>query len=241
MIICLYVGVSACFAKKVSYALCRDSFEKTKLNKVKRIPKRGKYDKESIYSVLDEGLVCHVGFCTTDGPVVIPMAYGRDGDFLYLHGSTASRLTKANKYDAPICCTVTLLDGLVVARSVFHHSMQYRSVVVFGTANEVTDEEERGHALRLITNHIIRDRWEEARAPSPAELKATRVLKVEIDSASLKQNDGGPNDDQSDLDDNKYWAGVLPIERSFGTPQEDPNNAPSVPCPPNIQNYSRRT
>lgn len=216
-----------------------DSFEKTSQNKVRRLPLRGKYDKESIYRVLDEGLVCHVGFTTTDGPFVIPMAYGRDGDNLYLHGSTASRLSKTNKFDAPVCCTVTLLDGLIIARSLFHHSMQYRSVVAFGIANEITDENERDHALKVITSHIIPNRWEDSRIPSPSELKATRILKVEIESASLKANDGGPGDDEPDIAENKYWAGVIPIQQTYGEPKEDEKHPPSVACPDNVKNYSR--
>mmetsp|Transcript_16101 Transcript_16101/g.20594 ORF Transcript_16101/g.20594 Transcript_16101/m.20594 type:complete len:223 (-) Transcript_16101:28-696(-) len=216
-----------------------DSFDKTSQNKVKRLPKKGKYDKESVYRVLDEGLVCHVGFCTDDGPIVIPMAYGRDADVIYLHGSTASRMTKANKTESPVCCTVTLLDGLVIARSLFNHSMAYRSVVVFGTANEVSEEEERNHALQVITDHIIPGRWEDARAPSPAELKATRVLKVSIESASLKESGLAPDDDKKDITDNAFWAGSIPIHTVFGEATPDQSTPPSVDCPANISSYQR--
>ena len=219
--------------------MSQDCFPKTAQNKIRRLPKRGKYDKESVYKVLDEGLVCHVGFTTSDGPFVIPMVYGRDGDNLYLHGSIASRLTKTNKFDAPVCCTVTLLDGLVIARSLFHHSMQYRSVVAFGIANEITEEAELDHAVRVITNHIVKGRDQESRGVSPTEFKATRFLKVEIESASFKGNDGGPNDDDSDIEENKYWAGVIPVKQTFGEPIPDAVHPPSVECPSNIKNYSR--
>ena len=167
------------------------------------------------------------------------MAYGRDGDYLYLHGSIASRLTKTNKFDAPVCCTVTLLDGLVIARSLFNHSMQYRSVVIFGTANEITEASEIDRAIQVITNHIIPGRDQQSRCASPAELKATRFLKVEIESASLKLSENGPEDDASDIEENKYWAGVIPIKQTFGDPIPDQIHPPKEECPPNILNYKR--
>ena len=211
------------------------------MNKVRRVPKKAIYEKDAIYQVLDEGLVAHVGIYGEDSPLVIPMVYGRDGDHLYLHGSIASRFTKTTKDDASVCCTVTLLDGLIFARSLFHHSMQYRSVMVFGQANEVTDEEERMHALRVITDHIAKDRWEESRPPNETEMKATRIIKVPIESASMKKGAKPPEDEKEDIEENKYWAGVIPVQRIFGEPIPDPNHPPSVPCPDNIKNYSRPT
>ena len=216
-----------------------DSFPKTDQNKVKRLPKKGVYDKVAIYKVVDEALVAHVGFSGEHGPVVIPMIYGRDGDKLYLHGSTASRFTKATKEDTAVCCTITLLDGLIFARSLFNHSMQYRSVMVFGQADEVTDEAEREHALRVITSHLLEGRWDDARSPSPAELKATRVIRVPIDSASMKASASPPDDEKADIVENKYWAGVVPMETTFGEPIPDPNHPPVADCPPGITNYSR--
>ena len=189
-------------------------------NKVKRIPKRGFYDKPTIYSILDAAFVCHVGFVVDNQPFVIPTSYGRDGNKIYLHGATTSRMMKALKKGIPVCLTVTHIDGLVLARSVFHHSINYRSVVVFGTAHLVPNEEKLA-ALKVITNHILAGRWEESRQPIAKELKATTILSVEIDQASAKIRAAPPSDDKLDYD-LPIWAGVVPLHKTWGQPEPDP-------------------
>ena len=213
-----------------------EKFPPTSRSKLKRLPARGSYDKEAVHGVLNEGLVAHVGFVTPDGPVVIPMAYGREGDILYLHGSNASRLIKKNAIDSPVCVTVTLLDGIVVARSLFHSSMNYRSVVIFGQADEVTGRDEVIHALKVITEHLIPNRWDDARGPNETELISTKVLQIQIDEATVKIRTGGPGEEEEDLALNT-WAGVIPLKTVIEEPIPDPVNAPKVPCPDYIRNY----
>lgn len=213
------------------------SYEKSKRNTVKRLPARAKYDKESVYQCLDEGLVCHVGFSTPEGPVVIPMAFGRHEDTIYLHGSNASRFIKVNSKGTQVCCTVTHLDGVVVARSLFNSSMNYRSVVVFGLAELVTEPEEILQGMRIITEHLIPNRWEDSRQPNPTELKATKVLKVSIEDASFKSRAGGPIDDEEDLS-SPFWAGVVPIRQVTDEPIPDEVSVPNRPIPDYITNYS---
>jgi uncharacterized protein len=178
--------------------------------RVKREPQRGVYDRETIDAILDEALVCHLGFAVDGQPYVIPTLHARIGDLLYVHGSAASRMLRHAASDARICVTVTLLDGLVLARSVFNHSIDYRSVVVLGTPALVEDVDEKREALHAFTDHIAPGRWEEARQPTDQELKATWILSVPLDEASAKIRTGPPEDEPEDLD-LPVWAGVVPI------------------------------
>lgn len=184
---------------------------------VRRLRERGSHDRARIHAVLDEGLVAHVGLSVDGQPFVIPMAYGRDGDRLILHGSVASRLLRGLTDGLPVCVTVTLLDGLVLARSAFHHSMNYRSVVVLGTATRVTDPQRAAAALDVLVDHVVPGRAAEARPSSPAELRQTAVLEVPIEEASLKERTGGASDDDEDLALD-VWAGVVPVGLVAGTP-----------------------
>jgi nitroimidazol reductase NimA-like FMN-containing flavoprotein (pyridoxamine 5'-phosphate oxidase superfamily) len=193
---------------------------------VRRLPDRGAYDRETIHAILDEGLVCHVGFVSEGQPFVIPMNYGRDGDRLFLHGSAASRLLRGLEAGWAVCLTVTLLDGLVLARSAFHHSMNFRSVVLFGRATPVSGPAEKVAALRVISEHVIPGRWDEVRPPSDRELAMTMVLEVPIDEASAKIRTGPPKDDPEDLS-LPVWAGVLPLETIPSEPLRDGDGGPA--------------
>jgi len=177
--------------------------------RVKRIPKRGRYDRETIDAILDEALFCHVGFVVDGQPYVIPTLHARVGDVLYLHGSAASRMQRHAASGAPICVTVTLFDGLVLAKSVFNHSVNYRSVVVFGTATLVDGDEKR-NALHALAEQLAPGRWDEARQPTQKELKATSILSLRLDEASAKMRSGGPEDDPED-EELPVWAGVVPV------------------------------
>jgi len=189
-------------------------------NKVKRIPKRGHYDQATVHEILDAGFLCHLGFTHHDQPFVIPTSYGREGNKIYLHGATTSRMMVNLEQGLPVCLTVTHLDGLVLARSAFHHSMNYRSAVCFGTAYKI-EGEEKLHALKVISDHILKDRWEESRQPLPKELKATTVLCLTIDQASAKIRTGPPGDDKPDYE-LPIWAGVVPCTQVWGKPEADP-------------------
>ena len=208
-------------------------------SQVRRLPERGQYDQESIQGILDEAFVCHVGFVTHDGqPVVIPTIHARSGSTLYLHGSPASRMLRTVKGGADVCVTVTLLDGLVLARSAFHHSMNYRSVMVFGRPREVTDRDEKMNALERITEHVARGRWADARHPNEIELKGTSVVAVEIDEASAKVRTGPPVDDDEDYA-MPIWAGVVPVTTAFGTPVDDPLLRYGIDPPDYASEYRR--
>ena len=183
--------------------------------RVRRLPDRGSYDPETVHAIVDAAPIAHVGVVGEDGPIVLPMAFGRHDDTLYLHGSAANALLRRGAA-AEVCVTVTHLDGLVLARSVFHHSMNYRSVVVRGTARRVEDPEEKLAALRWITDHVL-TRWDDARPPTERELRQTLVLAVPLQEASAKVRTGGPSDDEEDLD-GPWWAGVIPVEQRLGRP-----------------------
>ena len=208
------------------------------LNRVRRVPKRAQYDKETIYRILDEGLVCHVGLVEDGQPVVIPMNYARRDDTLILHGAPASRLLQYVQAGHPVCVTVTLLDGLVLARSVYHHSMNYRSVVVFGRGRLIEAEQEKLAALEVLTEHILPRRWQDARRPNRQELDATAVVSVAIESASAKVRTGPPADDEDDYQ-LPVWAGVLPIQQQALTPVNDPRLHTDMPVPHSVSNYRR--
>src|SRR6058998_1826831 len=206
---------------------------------VRRLPQRGHYDRETIAAVLDEGLICHVGFVAEAQPFVIPTIYARSGDRLYLHGSAVSRMLKTLAGGVPACVTVTILDGLVLARSVFNHSMNYRSVVVLGTATVVKDAEEKLKALHALSEHILPGRWAESRQPNEQELKATLVLRLPITEFSAKVRQGPPIDDEEDYAF-PTWAGVIPLKIVEGEPINDPRLDSRIPIPAYARAYSRK-
>lgn len=207
---------------------------KTPRTRLKRLPKRGVHDFATIAAILDEGFFCHVGFVAGGQPYVIPTGYGRKGRTLYIHGSFASRMLNELATGIPMCLTVTLVDGLVLARSGFHSSVNYRSVVVLGTA-AVVEGEEKGAALEIISEQILPGRWADIRWPNRKELKATTVLKLRINEASAKIRTGPPNDDEKDYA-LKCWAGVLPLQLTPGEPVADPRLPHDIPVP----DYARR-
>jgi nitroimidazol reductase NimA-like FMN-containing flavoprotein (pyridoxamine 5'-phosphate oxidase superfamily) len=204
--------------------------------RVKRVPSRGKYDKESIHSILDAHFLCHIGFVHEGYPVVIPTLYGRDSDNLYIHGASTSRMLKSLQKGIEISLAVTLVDGIVLARSAFHHSMNYRSVVLFGTAKLVVDPKEKLRALKIVSDQILKDRWEEVRIPNGKELKATTVLAIPIEEASAKVRTGPPIDDTEDYGLG-VWAGVLPIRCSVKQPEPDPLLKEGIRLSPSVQNF----
>jgi nitroimidazol reductase NimA-like FMN-containing flavoprotein (pyridoxamine 5'-phosphate oxidase superfamily) len=206
--------------------------------KVRRHPERGAYDRTTIDATLDEALICHLGFIVEGQPFVIPTIHARDGDVLYVHGSPASRMLRNAKEGADVCVTVTLLDGLVLARSVYNHSMNYRSVVVLGRAREVTDREEKLRAMERVVEHVVPGRWEDARQPNEAEIKGTTILAISLEEASAKIRSGPPTDDKGDLDV-PVWAGVIPLELTSSEPIAD--REVDGPPPPYAANYRRLT
>lgn len=207
---------------------------------VKRVPQRGSYDRQLAYQILDEGLICHVGFAVNGQPFVIPTAYGRIADKIYIHGSPASRMLRSLQGGIEVCVTVTLLDGLVLARSAFHHSMNYRSIVLFGTAEVVSDSAEKLTALKAFTEHIIAGRWDEVRSPNPQEMQGTLVLALPIDEASIKMRTGAPLDDREDYN-LPVWAGQIPLALTPITPIRDPQLSPEIFTPDYVLNYSRHS
>jgi uncharacterized protein len=212
----------------------------TKRTQVIRLPKRGDYSQETIYSILDAGFLCHIGFVVDGQPFVIPTGYGRSGDTLYVHGSAASRMLRTLSEGVEVCVTVTLLDGLVMARSAFHHSMNYRSVVIFGTATLVESAEEKTEALRAISEQIVPGRWNDVRWPTEQELKATKVLALPISEASAKVRTGPPLDDEEDYAMN-VWAGILPLRVHAEEPVPDPRLPSEVTAVPDyLLHYSKR-
>jgi hypothetical protein len=205
-------------------------FTPTERTQVKRLPKRGKYDQETVYQILDSAFVCHVGFNVEGQPYVIPTNYGRSGNTLYLHGSAASRMLRSLSEGIPVCVTVTHVDGLVLARSAFHHSVNYRSVVVLGTARPVTDPAEKMEALRIFTDHVMKGRWDDVRQPTEQELKATSVLSLSLEEVSAKVRTGGPIDDEADYS-LSIWAGVLPLATVAKPPIPDARLNQGIPVP----------
>ena len=206
-----------------------ETFTPTERTQVRRLPKRGVYDKAQVHAILDEGRICHVGFVVDGQPFVIPTGYARSGDRIYIHGSAASRMMRASAAGVDVCVTVTLVDGFVLARSAFHHSMNYRSVVVLGRARLVTDADEKMEALRCFTNHVVAGRWEEVRQPTPVEMKATSVLALALEEVSAKVRTGGPVDDEEDYS-LPVWAGVVPVRAELGEPVPDTRLLPGVPA-----------
>jgi uncharacterized protein len=203
---------------------------------VKRKPQRAAYDRDTVHRILDEGLVCHVGFVVEGQPFVIPMLHVRRGESVYLHGSPASRLLQTLQGGAAVCLTVTLVDGLVLARSALHHSMNYRSVVLFGTASVVDEPGRKAEVLRALSEHLVPGRWDDVRPPSPEELRRTLVLAVPITEASAKIRTGPPLDDEADYE-LPVWAGVLPLGLAAGAPVGDPRLRPGTEPPPYASEY----
>ncbi|HYA25201.1 MAG TPA: pyridoxamine 5'-phosphate oxidase family protein [Terriglobales bacterium] len=216
-----------------------DSYTPTARTRVVREPHRGMYDRATAYKILDEGFICHVGFIVDGQPFVIPTGYGRTGDNLYIHGSAASRMLRNLGEGVPVCVTVTLLDGLVLARSIFNHSMNYRSVVVLGTAVGVQDPQEKLEALRRLSEHILPGRWEEVRKPNEQELKATLVMRLPITEFSAKVREGPPIDDEEDYAF-PTWAGVIPLKVVAGEPIPDAKLEPLRDAPIYARHYSRK-
>ena len=193
---------------------------KTEKSKVKRIPKRGFYDKETVYAILDKEFICQIGFVHEGYPIVIPTIYGRKDDTLYFHGASVSRMLKSMEKGIPVSINVTRTNALVLARSAFHHSLNYESVTLFGTASLIDDDKEKTSALHIISDQILSERWEEVRAPNQKELNVTKVLQLKIEEGSAKIRNEGVGDDKEDykLD---IWAGLVPIERSYGKAIDD--------------------
>jgi len=209
----------------------------TPRTRVVRESQRAVYDRDVVNQILDEAFLCHVGFVADGQPFVIPTSYGRDGNVLYIHGSAASRMLRNLDQGVPVCITVTLLDGLVLARSVFNHSMNYRSVVILGTATAVADPAEKIAALRALSEHILPHRWDDTRRPNEKELKATSVLRLPIGEFSAKIRVGPPVDDEEDYSF-PTWAGVIPLEVNSGTPIRDERCKQDLPA--YLKNYSRQ-
>lgn len=210
----------------------------TKRTELRRLPKRGSHETETIYSILDAGFLAHVGFQVNGQPFVIPTLYGREEDKLYLHGSAASRMLGELETGVAACVNVTLVDGLVLARSAFHHSMNYRSVVAFGTALKIKQADRKAHALRILSEHLIAGRWNDVRTPSEQELKATAVLEFSIEEASAKIRQGPPLDDEDDYS-LPVWAGILPLGLEAQTPIPDPRLAIGTEVPQYIRQFRK--
>jgi uncharacterized protein len=207
---------------------------------LKRVPQRGHYDRELINQILDEGFICHAGFVVDGQPFVIPTGYARVGDSLVIHGSQASRMLRTLGQGIDVCVTVTLIDGLVLARSAFHHSMNYRSVVVFGRATTVNDPDERLAALRALSEHMIPGRWDDVREPNEREMQLTTVLSLPLTEASAKVRTGPPLDDDEDYD-LSVWAGVIPLSLIAGEPVDDPRMGVNSEVPKYAVGYARPT
>ena len=215
-----------------------ESFSPTERTRVVREPHRGVYDRETIYKILDEGFVCHVGFSREAQPFVIPTLYARVGDTIYFHGSAASRMLRGAASGIPVCITVTLIDGLVLARSVFNHSMNYRSVVALGKATLVDQPEEKLEALRAFTEKILPGRWDDARQPNDKELKATSILQLPLTEVSAKIRSGPVQDDEEDYI-LPVWAGIVPLRLHADPPIRDERCDPAIPTPAYAANYNR--
>jgi len=216
-----------------------ESFPVTDRTRIVREANRAVYDRDQIYKILDEAFICHVGFTDTTGqPFVIPTMFARLGDFLYFHGSTASRMLRGLAFGMPVCVAVTLTDGLVLARSVFNHSMNYRSVVALGHATPIDDPAEKVRALQAFTEKLIPGRWNDARQPNEKELKATSILKLPLTEVSAKVRVGDVEDDADDYA-LPVWAGVIPLHLVADPPLRDPRCDPSIPIPAYAANYKR--
>jgi nitroimidazol reductase NimA-like FMN-containing flavoprotein (pyridoxamine 5'-phosphate oxidase superfamily) len=206
---------------------------------VRRLPERGRYERDESYAVRDAGFICHVGFCVDGQPYVIPTSYWRRDDYLYFHGSAASRMLRTVSGSVRVCLTVTHVDGLVLARSAFHHSINYRSAVILGDAELVSDAAEKSAALEDFVNYVLPGRWPEIRWPNEQEAKATSVLRVKIDEASVKMRSGDPKDDPEDLAMD-VWAGVVPLRVVAGEPITAKDQKAGVAVPQYATGYNAR-
>lgn len=215
-----------------------EKISQTPRTTLKRLPKRGSFDRETIAAILDEGFICHVGFVADGKPFVIPTGYARVGDRLIIHGSQASRMLRTLAQGIDVCVTVTLIDGLVLARSAFHHSMNYRSVVVFGRATLIDDPDEKVAALRALSEHMIPGRWDDVRQPSEQEMQQTTVLSLPLTEASAKVRTGPPVDDEEDYD-LPVWAGVIPLSLVPAEPIDDPQLTAVIDPPKYVREYNR--
>ncbi len=213
-----------------------DDFPPTERTRIKRLHQRACYDRETVYAILDAGLVCHVGYTIDDHPYVTTTSYWREGNQILWHGSSASRMLRRVKGDVPVCVNVSLIDGLVLARSGFHHSINYRTVMMFGKATALSDPEAKLAALRTFTHRILPGRWDELRPVTDQELKATTVLAMEIDEVAAKVRNGPPGDDEEDYDLD-VWAGELPLRLTAGTPVPDPRLKPGIHLPAYLNNF----
>ena len=213
-------------------------FTPTERTALKRLPTRGEYDRDAVFEILDEAFICQVGFIVDGKPVVIPTSYGRVADDLYIHGSAASRMLRSLEQGIDVCVSVTLIDGLVLARSAFHHSINYRSIVIFGKANVVDDSNEKTRALQAFTEHVVPGRWEEVRQPDENELKATLVLKLPLTEVSAKVRTGPPIDDEDDYN-LAVWAGVVPLRLIADAPVIDDRVPTGIEAPEYVREYSR--
>lgn len=213
-----------------------ESYDKSDYNKVVRGPARAKYDVATVYEIIDSHFLCHVAYVYEGTAIAIPTGYGRVGETIYLHGAMGNRMLKSLLAQEKVSLTITHMDGLVLARSVFHHSFNYRSVVVFGSPRLIEDGAEKDEALRIITENIIPGRWEEARVPNEVELKRTRVIAVDIEDASAKIRAEGVNDEPEDFDLD-VWAGVIPLKVVKGTPLPEPDLKHGVEVSPSVLNY----
>jgi len=215
------------------------TFTPTERTTLKRLPERGEYDHAAVHQILDEAFICHVGFVADGKPVVIPTSYARIGAALYIHGSAASRMLRSLEEGIDVCVTVTLIDGLVLARSAFHHSINYRSVVIFGAAKVVDDPDEKIKALHAFTDQVVPGRWEDVRWPNESELRATLVLKLPLVEVSAKVRTGPPIDDEEDYD-LSVWAGVVPLSIAAGSPISDDRLPADIDVPEYARRYARR-
>lgn len=215
------------------------SFPSTERTTIGRLPERGSQDRDVAHAILDEGVVCHVGLAADHGPVVIPTTYARQGEHLLIHGSPAATWLRTAGKGTPICVTVTLVDALVLARSAFHHSMNYRSVVVFGTAERVEDPAEKAAALDAFVEHIVPGRTAEIRPMTEVEIKQTIVLRLPLEEASVKIRAHGVSDDEEDYALPDVWAGLIPMTTTFGAPIDDDRLLPGIPAPTSATAYSR--
>lgn len=225
--------------KKTIYYSFTMTVPQTARTTLKRLPKRGQFERDTINAILDEGFICHVGFVVDGQPFVIPTGYARVDDKLYIHGSQASRMLRTLSEGIDVCLTVTLVDGLVLARSAFHHSINYRSVVVFGRATLVSDPAEMNAALFSLSEHFIKGRWKDVREPNDSELKQTRVLCLPLEEASAKVRTGPPIDDEEDYE-LPIWAGVIPLRLNASAPVPDPRMISGIEVPEYAARYERK-
>jgi len=211
----------------------------TNRTRVKRLPKRASYDSDVIYNILDETFICQVGFKINNHVYIIPTAFGRKNELVYIHGSKNNRMLKSFETGEDICISVTLVDGIVLAKSAFHHSINYRSVILFGKPNKIVSNEEKNKALEIIMDHIIPGRWGDTRKPNAKELKATSVFSIQINEASAKIRTGPPNDDKEDIDLN-VWTGVIPTKIIAEEPIKNVNLIDNIPLPDYLKQYVKK-